>query len=205
MPKEPMKNNTLPFFFSALCYSRISFTNLRLPYIYTPDIHHLWSLRTECDWIIMFIHVVMQLCSTETRGQKYTQTFSEEWRSEHDLKDTEMHMKLDICTKEEENEEDMPVCSESTSLSPCMDVYHDQTPAKRVNPMWWTVERIIFTLLTKQLELRMSLRLILKKVPPVKYSRTSQNTAWMIQGPVMSTKSKLATLAPPDMRHKHLM
>ncbi len=68
-----------------------------------------------------------------------------------------------------------------------------------------TVERIIFPFLTKQLELRMSLRLILKKVPPVKYSRTSQNTAWMIQGPVMSTKSKLATLAPSDMRHKHLM
>ncbi|XP_016393383.1 uncharacterized protein LOC107727867 [Sinocyclocheilus rhinocerous] len=73
---------------------------------------------------------VTQLCSTETQGQKYTQTFSEEWRSEHDLKDTAMHMILDICTKEEENEEDMPVCGESASLSPCMDIYHDQTPSK---------------------------------------------------------------------------
>ncbi|KTG02937.1 hypothetical protein cypCar_00007329 [Cyprinus carpio] len=41
-----------------------------------------------------------------------------------------MHMILDICTKEEENEEDMPVCGESASLSPCMDIYHDQTPSK---------------------------------------------------------------------------
>ncbi|XP_018967644.1 stress response protein NST1-like [Cyprinus carpio] len=73
---------------------------------------------------------VKQLCSTETQGQKYTQTFSEEWRSEHDLKDKAMHMILDICTKEEENEEDMPVCGESASLSPCMDIYHDQTPSK---------------------------------------------------------------------------
>ncbi|XP_016134233.1 uncharacterized protein [Sinocyclocheilus grahami] len=73
---------------------------------------------------------VTQLCSTETQGQKYTQTFSEEWRSEHDLKDTAMHMILDICTKEEENEEDMPVCGESASLSPCVDIYHDQMPSK---------------------------------------------------------------------------
>lgn len=78
----------------------------------------------------MFIHVVTQLCSSESQGQKYTQTLSEDWKSDHDLKDTAMHMILDICTKEEENEEDMPVCSESTSVSPCVDIYHDQTPSK---------------------------------------------------------------------------
>ncbi|XP_026131576.1 stress response protein NST1-like [Carassius auratus] len=73
---------------------------------------------------------VTQLCSSESQGQKYTQTLSEDWKSDHDLKDTAMHMILDICTKEEENEEDMPVCSESTSVSPCVDIYHDQTPSK---------------------------------------------------------------------------
>ncbi len=78
----------------------------------------------------MFIRIETQLCSTETEGQKYTQTFSEELRSEHVLKDTEMHMKLEVYTQPEENEESMPVCSESTSLSSCMDVYHDQTPCK---------------------------------------------------------------------------
>uniref|UniRef100_A0A672MY56 Zinc finger and SCAN domain-containing protein 21-like n=1 Tax=Sinocyclocheilus grahami TaxID=75366 RepID=A0A672MY56_SINGR len=71
-----------------------------------------------------------QPCSTETQGQKYTQTFSEEWRSEPDLKDTEMHMKLEVYTQPEENEEDMPVCGESASLSPCVDIYHDQMPSK---------------------------------------------------------------------------
>ncbi|XP_058647775.1 uncharacterized protein si:ch211-86h15.1 isoform X3 [Onychostoma macrolepis] len=71
-----------------------------------------------------------QACSSETQGQKYTQTFSEELRSEHVLKDTEMHMKLEVYTQPEDNEEVMPVCSESTSLSPCMDIYHDQTPSK---------------------------------------------------------------------------
>uniref|UniRef100_A0A8C1ZSH6 C2H2-type domain-containing protein n=1 Tax=Cyprinus carpio TaxID=7962 RepID=A0A8C1ZSH6_CYPCA len=71
-----------------------------------------------------------QPCSSETQGQKYTQTFSEKWTSDHDLKDTEMHMKLEVYTQPEENEEDMPVCGESASLSPCMDIYHDQTPSK---------------------------------------------------------------------------
>ncbi|XP_059393466.1 calponin homology domain-containing protein DDB_G0272472-like isoform X1 [Carassius carassius] len=73
---------------------------------------------------------VTQLCASETQGQKYNQTFSEEWKSDHDLKDTAMHMILDICTKEEENEEDMSVCGESASLSPCVEIYHDQTPSK---------------------------------------------------------------------------
>jgi len=54
----------------------------------------------------------------------------------------------------------------------------------------------------------MNLRLILKQVPPVRHSNTSQDTSWMIQGPVMhpvmSAKSKLATLAP-DIRHKNFM
>uniref|UniRef100_A0A8C1ZS87 C2H2-type domain-containing protein n=1 Tax=Cyprinus carpio TaxID=7962 RepID=A0A8C1ZS87_CYPCA len=59
-----------------------------------------------------------QPCSSETQGQKYTQTFSEKWTSDHDLKDTEMHMKLEVYTQPEENEEDMPVCGESASLSP---------------------------------------------------------------------------------------
>ncbi|XP_059385418.1 uncharacterized protein LOC132119456 isoform X2 [Carassius carassius] len=70
-----------------------------------------------------------QPCSSETQGKKYTQTFSEEWRSEHDFKDTEMHMKLEVYTQEEK-EKQMPVCSESASLSPCLDNYHDQTPSK---------------------------------------------------------------------------
>ncbi|XP_018952333.1 uncharacterized protein LOC109081826 isoform X2 [Cyprinus carpio] len=72
----------------------------------------------------------MQPCSSETQGKKYTQTFSEEWRSEHDFKDTEMHMKLEVYTQQEENEEQMHVCSESASLSPCMYNYHDQMPSK---------------------------------------------------------------------------
>ncbi|XP_026077113.1 uncharacterized protein LOC113055225 isoform X7 [Carassius auratus] len=71
-----------------------------------------------------------QPCSSETQGKKYTQTFSEEWRSEHDFKDTEMHMKLEVYTQQEEKEEQMPVCSESASLSLCLDNYHDQTPRK---------------------------------------------------------------------------
>ncbi len=78
----------------------------------------------------MFIRIETQPCSSETQGQKYTQTFSEEWRSEHVLKDTEMHMKLEVYTQPEENEENMPVSSESASLSTCMVVYHDQTPSK---------------------------------------------------------------------------
>ncbi|XP_073682177.1 uncharacterized protein [Garra rufa] len=69
-------------------------------------------------------------CFSETQGPKHTQTFSEEWRCKHDLKDTEMHMKLEVYTQQEENEEQMPVYSESASLSPCMDIYHDQTPSK---------------------------------------------------------------------------
>ncbi|XP_043108646.1 uncharacterized protein LOC122354507 [Puntigrus tetrazona] len=72
---------------------------------------------------------VAQLSSTETQGQKFTQKSSEEW-SERDLEDTAMHAILDICTKEEENEEDMPVCSESTSFSSCMGICCDQTPSK---------------------------------------------------------------------------
>ncbi|XP_050978713.1 uncharacterized protein LOC127173104 [Labeo rohita] len=74
-----------------------------------------------------------QPCSSETQGQKHTQTSSEELRSEHDLKDTEMHMILEVYTKQE-NEEQMPVYSESASLSPCMDIYHDQTPSKDTEP-----------------------------------------------------------------------
>ncbi|KAL1265705.1 hypothetical protein QQF64_003732 [Cirrhinus molitorella] len=70
-----------------------------------------------------------QPCSSETQGQKHSQTFSEEWRSKHDLKDAEMHMKLEVYTQEE-SEKQMPVYSESASLSPCMDIYHDQTPSK---------------------------------------------------------------------------
>ncbi|XP_026131574.1 zinc finger protein 681-like isoform X2 [Carassius auratus] len=62
--------------------------------------------------------------SSETQGQKCTQTFSE------DSKDTEMQLKLEVYTHPEENEEDMPVCSESASLSTCVDIYHDQTPSK---------------------------------------------------------------------------
>ncbi|XP_077059446.1 uncharacterized protein LOC143711607 isoform X2 [Siphateles boraxobius] len=72
----------------------------------------------------------LQPCSSETHTQKYTQAFSEEWRSEHDLKDTEMHMKLEVYTQQEENEVQIPVCHESASLSPCMDIYHDQMPSK---------------------------------------------------------------------------
>ncbi|XP_059393468.1 uncharacterized protein LOC132126302 isoform X2 [Carassius carassius] len=62
--------------------------------------------------------------SSETQGQKCTQTFSE------DSKDTEMQLKLEVYTQPEENEVDMPVCGESASLSPCVDIYHDQTPSK---------------------------------------------------------------------------
>ncbi|XP_067287029.1 uncharacterized protein [Pseudorasbora parva] len=71
-----------------------------------------------------------QPCSSETQALKYTQAFSEEWRSEHDLKDTEMHMKLEVYTQQEENEAQMPVCSESASLLPFMNIYHDQMPSK---------------------------------------------------------------------------
>ncbi|XP_073682166.1 uncharacterized protein [Garra rufa] len=71
----------------------------------------------------------MQPCSSETQGQKHTQTFSEEWRSKHDLKDTEMHMILEVYAKQEENEEQMPVYSESASLSPCLGIYNDHTPS----------------------------------------------------------------------------
>ncbi|XP_051519995.1 uncharacterized protein LOC127421196 isoform X1 [Myxocyprinus asiaticus] len=74
-----------------------------------------------------------QPCTSETQAPKYTQTFSEEqWRSEHDREDTEMHVKLKVFTKQEENRVQMPVCNESTSLSPCMDVDHDQTISKDV-------------------------------------------------------------------------
>ncbi|XP_056125810.1 uncharacterized protein si:ch211-86h15.1 isoform X3 [Rhinichthys klamathensis goyatoka] len=72
----------------------------------------------------------LQPCSSETNTQKYTQAFSEEWRSEHDLKDTEMHMKLEVYTQQEENELQIPVCHESASLTPCMDIYHEQMPSK---------------------------------------------------------------------------
>ncbi|KAG1949508.1 zinc finger and SCAN domain-containing protein 12-like isoform X2 [Pimephales promelas] len=72
----------------------------------------------------------LQPCSSETHTHKYTQAFSEEWRSEHDLKDTEMHMKLEVYTQQEESELQVPVCRESASLSPCMDIYHDQMPNK---------------------------------------------------------------------------
>ncbi|XDV51672.1 hypothetical protein PO909_020511 [Leuciscus waleckii] len=72
----------------------------------------------------------LQPCSSETHTQKYTQALSEEWRSEHDLKDTEMHMKLEVYTQQEENEVQIPVCHESAPLSPCMDIYHDQMPSK---------------------------------------------------------------------------
>ncbi|XP_067287032.1 zinc finger protein 287-like isoform X2 [Pseudorasbora parva] len=71
-----------------------------------------------------------QPCSSETQALKYTQAFSEEWRSEHDLKDTEMHMKLEVYTQQEENEAQMPVCNESAPLSPCTNIYHDQMPSK---------------------------------------------------------------------------
>ncbi|KAG1949515.1 uncharacterized protein LOC120480573 isoform X2 [Pimephales promelas] len=72
----------------------------------------------------------LQPCSSETHTQKYTQAFSEEWRSKHDLKDTEMHMKLEVYTQQEENELQVPVCRESASLSPCINIYHDQMPSK---------------------------------------------------------------------------
>ncbi|XP_051768810.1 zinc finger protein 135 isoform X10 [Ctenopharyngodon idella] len=76
----------------------------------------------------------MQPCSSETQAQKYTQAFSEAWRSEHDLKDTEMHMKLEVYTQQEENEVQIPECNESAPLSPCMDIYHDQMPSKDTEP-----------------------------------------------------------------------
>ncbi|KAK9966521.1 hypothetical protein ABG768_003628 [Culter alburnus] len=75
-----------------------------------------------------------QSCSSETQAQKYTQAFSEAWRSEHDLKDTEMHMKLEVYTQQEENEVQIPVCNESAPLSACMDIYHDQMPSKDNEP-----------------------------------------------------------------------
>ncbi|KAK7127819.1 hypothetical protein R3I93_020413 [Phoxinus phoxinus] len=76
----------------------------------------------------------LQPSSSETHAQKYTQAFSDEWRSEHDLKDTEMHMKLEVYTQQEDNEVQIPVCHESASLSPCMDSYHDQMPSKDTEP-----------------------------------------------------------------------
>ncbi|XP_048028549.1 zinc finger protein 624-like isoform X2 [Megalobrama amblycephala] len=75
-----------------------------------------------------------QSCSSETQAQKYTQAFSEAWRSEHDLKDTEMHMKLEVYTQQEENEVQIPVCNESAPLSACLDIYHDQMPSKDTEP-----------------------------------------------------------------------
>ncbi|KAK7119480.1 hypothetical protein R3I94_021351 [Phoxinus phoxinus] len=77
----------------------------------------------------------LQPSSSETRTQLYTQAFSDEWRSEHDLKDTEMHiMKLEVYTQQEENEVQIPVCHGSASLSPCLDSYHDQMPSKDTEP-----------------------------------------------------------------------
>nr|XP_005172936.1 uncharacterized protein LOC558435 isoform X2 [Danio rerio] len=70
---------------------------------------------------------------SETPGPKCIQAFSEEWRSdsEHDLKDSEMHMKLEVYTQHEENEVQMPVCNESgSSFSPCVDIYHNKTHSK---------------------------------------------------------------------------
>ncbi|XP_048028545.1 uncharacterized protein si:ch211-86h15.1 isoform X2 [Megalobrama amblycephala] len=75
-----------------------------------------------------------QSCSSETQAQKYTQAFSEAWRSEHDLKDTEMHMKLEVYTQQEENEVQIPVCNKSAPLSACLDIYHDQMPSKDTEP-----------------------------------------------------------------------
>ncbi|XP_051531929.1 uncharacterized protein LOC127427966 isoform X2 [Myxocyprinus asiaticus] len=78
-------------------------------------------------------HSETQPCSSEIQGKKYTQTFSEEqWRSEHYEKDTEMHMKLEVYTQQEENGEQMRVFNETTSLLPCMDVDHNQTVSKGV-------------------------------------------------------------------------
>ncbi|XP_056324499.1 zinc finger protein 214 isoform X3 [Danio aesculapii] len=70
---------------------------------------------------------------SETPGQKCIQAFSEEWRSdsEHDLKDSEMHMKLEVYTQHEENEVQMPVCNESgSSFSSCVDIFHNKMLSK---------------------------------------------------------------------------
>ncbi|XP_051528697.1 uncharacterized protein LOC127426154 [Myxocyprinus asiaticus] len=80
---------------------------------------------------VQFRRPETQPCSSEIQGKKYTQTYSEEqMRSEHDGKDTEMHMKLEVYTQQEENGEQMRVCNETTSLLPFMDVDHDQTVHK---------------------------------------------------------------------------
>lgn len=63
---------------------------------------------------------------------KETQTLSEEqWRSEHDGNDTEMQMKLEVYTQQEENRVHMCVYNES-SLLPSMDTGHNQMTNKDI-------------------------------------------------------------------------
>ncbi|XP_073732117.1 uncharacterized protein [Misgurnus anguillicaudatus] len=71
-----------------------------------------------------------QSCSNETRD---TQTLSDErWRCEEDRKDTEVQIKLEVYTEEEEDEVQTSVCNESTTLSPFIDTNHDQMASKDI-------------------------------------------------------------------------
>ncbi|XP_051956909.1 uncharacterized protein LOC127625647 isoform X3 [Xyrauchen texanus] len=82
---------------------------------------------------VQFRRPETQPCSSEIQKKKYTQTYTEEQlRPEHDGKDTEMHMKLEVYTQQEENGEQMPLCNETTPLLPFMDVDHDQMVHKIV-------------------------------------------------------------------------
>ncbi|KAA0707744.1 hypothetical protein E1301_Tti010497 [Triplophysa tibetana] len=64
-----------------------------------------------------------------------TQTLSEEqWRSEQDGKDTEMQMKLEVYTQQEENRVHLSVYNESSSsLLPSMDTCHNQMTIKDID------------------------------------------------------------------------
>ncbi|XP_056590443.1 uncharacterized protein si:ch211-86h15.1 isoform X3 [Triplophysa dalaica] len=64
---------------------------------------------------------------------KETQTLSEEqWRSEQDGNDTEMQMKLEVYTQQEENIVHMSVYNESSSLLPSMDTGHNHMTNKDI-------------------------------------------------------------------------
>ncbi|XP_051948707.1 uncharacterized protein LOC127619765 [Xyrauchen texanus] len=95
--------------------------------------HEIELLKRRLQEAGVQIHSESQPCSSETSAPKCTQTFSEkQWRSEYDGKDTEMHIKLKVFAKQEDNRVQMPVCNESASLSACMDVEDDQLVSKDV-------------------------------------------------------------------------
>ncbi|XP_055041148.2 uncharacterized protein [Misgurnus anguillicaudatus] len=72
-----------------------------------------------------------QFCSNEAQDMK-TCT-EEQWRCEQNENDTNVHVKLEVYTQQEENDVQMSVCNElKTLLLPCMDTDHDQMASKNI-------------------------------------------------------------------------